>query len=56
MEAVYAYNNEGQTVSVTYPGDTQTSGPWRTYTYSFDSLKRPNKLTDNQATPLDGTE
>jgi len=25
MEAVYTYNNEGQTVSVTYPGDTQTS-------------------------------
>jgi RHS repeat-associated protein len=53
MEAVYTYNNAGQMVSVKYPADTHTSGPWRTYTYSFDTMGRPNKLTDNQATPLD---
>lgn len=53
MEAVYTYNNVGQMVSVKYPGDTQTSGPWRTYTYAFDTMGRPNRLTDNQATPLD---
>jgi YD repeat-containing protein len=53
VEAIYGYNNEGQTVSVTYPGATGSSGPGATYTYSFDSLGRPNKLTDNQATPID---
>lgn len=35
-EAVWTYNNEGGMVSAKYPGDTPTSGPGRTYTYSFD--------------------
>jgi RHS repeat-associated protein len=53
MEAVYTYNNEGQTVSVTYPGDTPTSGAGPKYIYSFDGLGRPNKLTWDWAPPLD---
>lgn len=53
MEAAYPYNGEGQTVPVTNPRATQQQGPVRTYTYSFDTMGRPNKLTDDQATPLD---
>jgi len=47
LQANYTYNNEGQLVSTQYP----SGGP--TFTYSFDSLGRPIKLTDNQATPVD---
>ncbi|MFN8009261.1 MAG: RHS repeat-associated core domain-containing protein, partial [Terriglobia bacterium] len=53
MEAVYTYDNEGKMVSVTYPGDADTSLVGRKYTYTFDSMARPNKLTDDQTTPVD---
>ena len=53
MEAVYTYDNEGKMVSVTYPGDSDTSLVGTKYTYTFDSLGRPNKLTDNQQSPVD---
>jgi len=53
LEAIYNYNNEGQVTSMTYPSSYEYPSQWengRTYTYEFDSLGRPNKLTDNQAT------
>jgi RHS repeat-associated protein len=52
-EAVYTYDTEGKMTSVTYPGDTNGSGAGRKYTYTFDSMGRPNKLTDDQPTPVD---
>jgi len=53
MEAVYTYDNEGKMTSVKYPGDNNGSGPGRKYTYTFDTMGRANKLTDDQATPVD---
>ena len=47
LEAGYTYDNEGKMVSVAYPN----SGP--TFTYTYDSMGRPIKLTDNQAEPVD---
>ena len=53
MEAPYTYDNEGKMVSVSYPGDSQTSEAGRKYTDKFDSLARQNKLIDDQPTPVD---
>ena len=36
---------------MTYPGDTDTSLVGRKYTYTYDSLGRPIKLTDDQQLP-----
>jgi RHS repeat-associated protein len=43
LEASWTHDNEGRMVSVTYPNGGKT------YTYSFDALGRPTKLTDNSA-------
>jgi len=64
LDASYTYDNEGQMVSSTYPSAYKlnpVSGTWvwtpgATYTYAFDSMGRPNKLTDNQPSPLDWTK
>ena len=47
QEAAYTYDTEGRLVSTQYPNNGLT------FTYTFDSMGRPNKLTDNQATPVD---
>jgi len=64
LEAGYTYNNEGHMVSSTYPSAYKlnpANGNWvwtpgAIYTYAFDSMGRPNKLTDNQPSPLDWTK
>jgi hypothetical protein len=43
LEASWTHDSEGRMVSVTYPNGGKT------YTYSFDALGRPIKLTDNSA-------
>ena len=45
LHANYAYDTEDRMVSVQYPNNGFT------LTYSFNSMGRPNELTDNQATP-----
>jgi len=47
LTANYTYDNEGKMLTAQYP----SSGP--TFTYTYDTLARPIKLTDNQATPVD---
>jgi RHS repeat-associated protein len=48
LDAAYEYDNEGRTTSVTYPSGGK-------YTYSFDSMGRPNQLTDpNNAVVVSG--
>jgi len=57
LDGTYTYDNEGKTTSVSYPTTYQfhcyptgwVAVPGPVYTYSFDSLGRPNKLTDNSA-------
>ncbi len=55
LDAVYTYNTEGQVTSVKYPSwDDNGSGSWQVttgvlYSYAFDSMGRPNKLTDNDS-------
>ena len=54
LEASYTYDGEGKMLSMKYPDawnqDNQlVTGA--TYTYSFDSMGRPNKLVDNKGTP-----
>jgi YD repeat-containing protein len=43
----YTYDNEGRTLSTQYP----INGP--TFTYTYDEMGRPSRLTDNQSTPVD---
>lgn len=53
LDAEYGYNNEGQVTSVKYPAwDDNGSGSWQVvpgafYWYTFDSMGRPSKMTDN---------
>ena len=43
LDAAYTYDTEGKTASVSYPSGGNT------YTYSFDSLDRPDALTDQHS-------
>jgi len=43
LDAAYTYDTEGKMASVSYPSGGNT------YTYSFDSLDRPNTLTDQNS-------
>jgi RHS repeat-associated protein len=45
LDTTYAYDTEGKMTNVGYPGLTSGAGP--SYTYSFDTLGRPNGLTDH---------
>jgi RHS repeat-associated protein len=45
LDTTYAYDTEGKTTTVGYPAVIGGAGP--SYTYSFDSLGRPNGLVDN---------
>jgi RHS repeat-associated protein len=47
LEGSWSWDTEGRMQSVTYP----LNGP--TYTYTFDSMGRPWKLTDNAAPPVE---
>ncbi len=47
LTADYTWDNEGKMVSVEYP----SYGP--TFTYTYDSMGRPVKLTDDQTNPVD---
>ncbi|MCW5980888.1 MAG: hypothetical protein KIT09_22595 [Bryobacteraceae bacterium] len=46
LDVDYTYNVEGQVTSVKYPNGN-------TYTYGFDAMGRPNKLTPPGASPQD---
>ncbi len=46
LQASYTYNDEGAPVSTQYPSGLEL-------TYTYDSMGRPTKLTDNQAIPTD---
>jgi YD repeat-containing protein len=45
------YDNEGKALTVKYPDTSGVTG--LTYTYTYDGLGRPIKLTDNQSSPRD---
>lgn len=52
LDGTYTYDNEGKMTSVQYP--VYAGGPayGAIYTYSFDSMGRPNGLVDNQPSPV----
>ncbi len=52
LNLVYAYNNEGKLVSVSYPTDLNNNTP--TFTYTYDSMMRLSSMTDgsNYAQPV----
>jgi len=43
----YSYDNAGRTSSVAYPVAYPGYGGWDTFNYGYDSMGRPNTLTDN---------
>jgi RHS repeat-associated protein len=61
LESTYTYDTggEGKMTSVKYPStqaflnSVLTTFPGVKYTYTFDSMGRPNKLTDDAASPVD---
>jgi len=50
MKTSWTYDTEGRTVKVTYPGGssctTCTPSTGSSYTYAYDTMGRPNTLTD----------
>jgi RHS repeat-associated protein len=50
LEGDYGYDNEGRLTSTHYPDTTSGTGP--TYTVTYDTLGRPNGLTDANSTVL----
>jgi RHS repeat-associated protein len=60
LASAHGYDNEGRNTSITYPGhyvdDYEEGWVWRngpTYTYTFDAMGRPTKLTEGGANPID---